>query len=438
MPLALSKNKSISSKKVKPKPIPRPIPNDVGQKTQLPTSISPLHRESFSKSLDILAAPRELQQLLLNSFKNAFVTRIDDQLQSVIQQVKQHLFNREFDQAFSEEAFLDAYATRWSPSRALTYFDILIDLSHLSSSSLARKDEYSPKIGSFIKPKDDLTSLGTKTLTIEGASPSHEEATKALSSPKSDDYRIVCIGGGAGAEIVALAGYFHLATSWAQNAPLSNPRDQPTALFNITAIDKADWSNTTEKIYAALTTNPPLSSYVSASAKDSNAPLVNASEFQVHFHQQDILTVPPETMKDLLRNVKLVTLMFTLNELYSTSMTTTTTTLLSITAAIPHDALLLVVDSPGSYSTVTVGSATASADGSKTYPMQWLLDHTLLEAASIGDDDAPVREKQWEKLYSNDSRWFRLPSGLTYPIGLEDVRCQVHLYRRLKRVSDMS
>ena len=363
------------------------------------------------------------------------MTRIDDQLPSVIQQVKQHLFNREFDQAFSEEAFLDAYATRWSPSRALTYFNILIDLSHLVPSLLARKDEYSPKIGPFIEPKDDLTSLGTKTLTIEGASSSHEEVTKASSSPKSDDYRIVCIGGGAGAEIVALAGYFHLATSWAQNAPLSNPRGQPAALFNITAIDKADWSNTMEKIYAALTTNPPLSSYASASAKDSNTPFVNASEFKVHFHQQDILTVPPETMKDLLRNVKLVTLMFTLNELYSTSITTTTTTLLSITAAIPHDALLLVVDSPGSYSTVAVGSATASTGGSKMYPMQWLLDHTLLEAASIGDADATVRQKQWEKLYSNNSRWFRLPSGLAYPIGLEDVRCQVHLYRRLEHIN---
>ena len=35
----------------------------------------------------------------------------------------------------------------------------------------------------------------------------------------------------------------------------------------------------------------------------------------------------------------------------------------------------------------------------------------------------------WEKLESADSVWFRLAEGLRYPIQLENMRYQMHLYR---------
>jgi 25S rRNA (uracil2843-N3)-methyltransferase len=40
-------------------------------------------------------------------------------------------------------------------------------------------------------------------------------------------------------------------------------------------------------------------------------------------------------------------------------------------------------------------------------------------------------EVKWEKLVSDESRWFRLQESLKYPIPLENMRCQVHLFRRL-------
>lgn len=447
--MAPSASKSKPSKKVETEIIPKDV---AGHETRL---------KSFSKKSNNSTKSIELQQLLLNIFKTAFVARINDELPPTIQQVKQHLYNREFDLAFKNEAFLEAYAIRWSPSRALAYLDILNNLPHLSTNLYPHNNEIAPKIDLTIQSENAIaSSVGPKNIAIEAKSSSHQQASdKATGDSKSDDIRIVCMGGGAGAEMVALAGYFHHAASLARDNLSLGHRDQsaPGAHFDITAIDIADWSNTIKKTYAGLTTDPPLSRYASASAREVNVPLVDAGQFKVHFLQQDILQLPTaaEQMQTLLpKNVKLVTLMFTLNELYSTSISATTTMLLSLTATIPPGALFLIVDSPGSYSTINIGSPASSSSQTpptpsqspKNYPMQWLLDHTLLESASIiipsspSSSQNPAQEnkkqetkkhKQWEKLYSNDSRWFRLDPELTYPVGLEDVRCQVHLFLRL-------
>lgn len=115
-------------------------------------------------------------------------------------------------------------------------------------------------------------------------------------------------------------------------------------------------------------------------------------------------------------------MMFTLNELYSTSVSKTQRLLFELTVATRPGTLLLVVDSPGSYSTVTINGA------EKKYPMQWLLDHTLLEASRKTRVLPPG--DHWTKVLTDESRWFRLPKGLDYPIELENMRYQIHLYRR--------
>jgi 25S rRNA (uracil2843-N3)-methyltransferase len=98
-----------------------------------------------------------------------------------------------------------------------------------------------------------------------------------------------------------------------------------------------------------------------------------------------------------------------------------------------------VVDSPGSYSETKFGNATDA----KRYPMKWLLDHALLEnhkrrnIAASDDDDGNNKPRgkdeyvAWEKMVEDDSRWFRIPEGLRYGIPLENMRYQIHLYRRL-------
>ncbi len=135
---------------------------------------------------------------------------------------------------------------------------------------------------------------------------------------------------------------------------------------------------------------------------------------------QDILELEKPKLADIIGPCPcLTTLLFTLNELFASGgIGKTTAFLMKLTSIIPIGSLLLVVDSPGSYSETTVGKL------AKRYPMQWLLDKVLLETESN-----PVEGRRWVKLQSNDSVWFRLSDGLRYPIPLENMRYQMHLYR---------
>lgn len=386
------------------------------RKTHDADSTSPRTSAARGKELSIEAqCPIPLQQLLLDVFKNAFSTRFNEGLGAAVQEVKRNLYNRDFHFAFSGDAFLEAYATRWSPSRALAYLDIFLDLLPF---------RHHPGLDNPHNDESDRTHAA-----VQAKSSSQSQPNIATSFSMRNHMKIVCIGGGAGSELVALAGYLHRTMNLAATA-----HDRSAAThFNVTVVDIADWSAAVDKIYQTVTTNPPLSQYASASAKAANTPLVDALNYEVRLVKQDILNSEPKQMEALLKDVNLVTLMFTLNELYSTSIGAATNMLLSITSILAPDSSLLVVDSPGSYSTVSIGKAAdgASPKAQKSYPMQWLLDHTLLEAASLNKPKGNVEGKQWEKVNSHDSKWFRLPSGLTYPIDLEDMRYQLHLYRRL-------
>ena len=365
--------------------------------------------------------PVELQQHLLNVFKNTFRENYNSKLSGLIQRTKQHLFSREFNKAFGSEDLREAYAVRWSPSRALAYTQIFYNLTPLTRRLVSDCGDQ----GSTDQPQD---ALATAQNTAEDAE-----------DPRGKSNRIVCIGAGAGAEIVALGGYLSLLS----NRPVSDTQEaisQDEGLdrtispqrLEIMAIDIADWGSVVDRLQSSVTAAPPLSQYASAEAKAANSALIGATAMVLNFVKQDVLSMAMDQMPAIFADALLVTLMFTLNELYSSSMSATTNLLLALTMLLPAGALLLVVDSPGSYSTVSVGK-TSDANGQSTnnYPMQWLLDHTLLESAAIGSSKNASAERQWEKLESQDSEWFRLPSELRYPIELEDMRYQMHLYRRL-------
>ena len=342
--------------------------------------------------------PIELQQIVLNIFRHAFAPRFEPGIPIILQQIKQHLFNRDFKSAFGQDSFREAYAMRWSPVRALAYIQIFSDV--LSKNPLDHQD-----------PKRDSRGL-----------PLQPASTK----------QIVCIGGGAGAELIAAAAYLHLIGR--PRLESEDPEERSKCLpmsFAIKSIDIADWSSVLEKLHSCMTAAPPISEYSSSAA--ANPALITPAACTLSFMQEDVLNINNRDFATVLSDVVLVTLMFTLNELYSSSIGSTTNLLLSLTMLLKPGTLLLVVDSPGSYSTVNVGKASSVDDGStrKRYPMQWLLDHTLLESAAISTSKNTAAERQWKKLESRESEWFRLSNELRYPVNLEDMRYQVHLYRRL-------
>ena len=336
-------------------------------------------------------------------------------LKPLIQTIKSHLYNRDFDSAFTDadEELLRAYALRWSATRALGYAGVF---------------------------------KAVLKLLDFGQQPVSDERTKGK--------QIVCIGGGGGAEIVALGGAWRdLTASTTSSEEEEEGEKEKLGLeqvdLTVTAVDIADWSSVVDRLDTTMR-----SSRVS-SLKSHPAPLIQQQQqqqppsntdtnepdngnqdekvngkFNVNFHRADILTLPENDLAHLYNpqqktDTVMVTLMFTLNELFSTSMAKATGFLLRTTDAVQPGTLLLVVDSPGSYSSLKLGGGTKTGT-ERQYPMKFLLDHTLLTVAT----------GKWERVLSQDSRWWRRDaSRLWYDVGegagLEDMRFQVHLYRRL-------
>ncbi|PYH79167.1 hypothetical protein BO82DRAFT_289540 [Aspergillus uvarum CBS 121591] len=468
--------------------------NEPKKRTTTQGKHRPQDADSAGNQINISATiPLTLQQLLLNVFKAALLThRVPSSssrsiengdeghagavaqapeaaaeqpqqppqldIKGLIQTIKSHLYNRDFDSAFTDadEELLRAYALRWSSSRALGYAGIF---RALLAVLLKRKGQ----------------GGGDEAEAEEGVSG-----------------HVVCIGGGAGAEIVALAAAWR---DWMDavaggeqedprtlaaivgdlslhetNEPEATAREEastPNALsrvmkrhrLSVTAIDIADWSRIVDRLVSTIRSPAvagsdahPAPLYRDAGLSmspdaqpDTSAPA--SSSFQVGFQKLDILSASEEELRRLVhppreqdtRTPVLVTLMFTLNELFSTSMAKATGFLLRLTDLLRPGAVLLVVDSPGSYSTLKLGKnsggsggdgeegeeSTRSSTSDRQYPMKFLLDHALLSVAA----------GKWERLFSQDSRWWRrdaarLRYGVGDAAGLEDMRFQVHIYRR--------
>lgn len=382
-----------STKKPNSNPFKKRAPENKPQRQQLQ------QKEEQQTPLDNPAStiPLTLQQLLLNVFQSALVpntpaSQHDQQNQSdandnegeldlkpLIQTIKSHLYNRDFDSAFTDanEELLRAYALRWSASRTLGYAGI-----------------FKAVLGLLSEDKEGRGAGG----------------------------QIVCIGGGAGAEIVALAGVRRDIVAAATDTDTDGEEGEVGMELKVTTVDIADWSGVVGRLDVAIR-----SSKVSGS-KRHPAPLLpdgNGDKFGVAFQKADVLSLPEGELKSLYgQGTVMVTLMFTLNELFSTSMAKATAFLLRTTDVVDPGTLFLVVDSPGSYSSLSLGKSEEKVE--RKYPMKFLLDHTLLSVA----------EGKWEKVLSQDSRWWRRDAArLQYDVGegagLEDMRFQVHLYRRL-------
>lgn len=412
-----------------------------------------LQKKSTSSASQVAASegqiliPLASQQRVLDVFRDACSTKVDD-LQATTQVVKQHLFNRDFFAAFSKEEYLWAYATRWSPSRALAYQTILQDIMlHLLPRNVPHQRSSEchalPRVTSKSSParSDHSQSANCELDGDSAAPPSYDQEQQvppyehppaypaSFTRPDADEavLQFTCIGGGAGAEVVAIAAWTGLHSQRVRDGQINEGATAaPSALraksVKVNSIDIADWSAVVTSLCTASTTSRTLSKYASADAIVANSALLAPDEFAVDFEKHDVLNADLDKLRVVFQNTDVITIMFTLNELYSTSVSKTQRLLFELTVSSRPGTLLLVVDSPGSYSTVTINGS------EKKYPMQWLLDHTLLTACA--NTRILPRGTHWEKVISDDSRWFRMPQGLKYAVDLENMRYQIHLYRR--------
>lgn len=463
MPAPRQGNRRRSPTRAKP-PRTRQPPKQADRKSSKQPEQKPINNpsndneDSDTGRIDLSATiPLSLQQLLLDVFKTALLnpptggtpapatnpsTNLDLDVnrqpespsetspaqldtKSLVQTIKSHLYQRDFDSAFTDadEALLRVYSLRWSAARALGYVGI-----------------FKAVLG-WMRAENDGDGDG------DG-----DGARWARVNPTT---RIVCIGGGAGAEVVALAAVWRdldagvegmeegvagvsledegMNREAGDDGPVEAGSSTSPGL-DVATVDIADWSGVVERLSRTVTSADVPTPITSK----HQPPLVSGTNgLNVSFHRTDVLSTPEPALKDVLLGTSntstsppslLVTLMFTLNELFSTSMAKTTGLLLQMTEILPPGATLLVVDSPGSYSTLKLGKGKdGAAAQERKYPMKFLLDHTLLSVA----------EGKWERVLTQDSRWWRRDAArLKYEVGdgagLEDMRFQVHLYRRLK------
>jgi len=410
--------------------------------TQKPSKLRAPARDKDSAaatSEDQLPAP--LQQILLDIFKDTCVAGTASDIGKSLQEIKGHLYNRDFAAAFGKDEYLRVYAARWSPSRALGYAHIFHDLENfLFEKNVPLIDSPEIPLGARLenvervdvddKGSKDVASISDQLITslrldLDARTQSDNIGVEyyAPLASAARCFKVACLGGGAGAEIVGLAGWLGYLGERSRESSTETSASHPLDFLEVSCYDMANWDVVVKDLYEHCVAPPKLSKYASAATQASNSALLPSDTLQVTFQQQDVLEYSPAEVNSNFSNTDLVTLMFTLNELYSTSVSKAQHLLRNLTANMREGAFLLVVDSPGSYSAVTINGA------ERKYPMQWLLDHTLLDPPSKASGLKP--QVLWEKLVSDESRWFRLQKeSLKYPIDLENMRYQIHLYRR--------
>ncbi|KAK6216073.1 hypothetical protein LQW54_003848 [Pestalotiopsis sp. IQ-011] len=341
-------------------------------------------------SLQKTFLPVELQQLILDVFRVTFPASQDfEALKPLLALINDPLVQGDFETAFGTDEFRDGYAIRWSPSRALMYSDVLAQIC----------DEH------------------------RGC----PWAEQLLGDGAAGPVRVLCLGGGA-AELMALAGLLRYRREDAAGRPEAASSPPLAPIIDIHQVDAADWSGIVSRLNTALITPPELSKYASAAARAQNASFLSPQAFATNFTKTDVLKLTVEDLQSMMRSdVTLVTLLFTLNDLYKTSIPRATSLLRNLSALAPRGCLLLAIDAHEATAT-----AVGPRDGQeKAYPMSWLLDKALIpNQGPAGEASAPP--PVWEKLVDDTNRLCKFPEkGLNYPAGLENLKVQVHLFRRL-------
>ncbi|GEQ67155.1 hypothetical protein JCM33374_g818 [Metschnikowia sp. JCM 33374] len=215
-----------------------------------------------------------------------------------------------------------------------------------------------------------------------------QEISTLFSDPNKQS-RVLCVGGGAASELVGLASVF---------CCLKTPNGDTPSSLHMDIIDIADWSSIVNNV----------TSYI------QNKWLYSASKLSAQFKLGDILAQTPEQLK--LSQLDLVTLLFTTNELFCEKRTETIRFLQSLSSNCRSGALLLITESAGSYSHITVGS--------KQFPVQFLIDTILI--GKPGTEDGP-----WEIVNQSESCWYRINEReVSYPVKLENMRFFYRLYRK--------
>ncbi|KAJ3359886.1 hypothetical protein GGF32_008902 [Allomyces javanicus] len=178
----------------------------------------------------------------------------------------------------------------------------------------------------------------------------------------------VLLGGGAGSELAAI---LHSRTQYENDHGKNQQRH-----LKVTTVDIGDYSSVLSRIETAFA---------------PNSSTTYTSSFSVGNLLDPAFPLP-------VADAMVVTLFFTLNELFAQSKAGAMAFLQRLIAALPRDAILVVADSAGSFSDLMIGS--------REYKITVLLDMM----------------RGLRRVAGADSLWFRFIPELRYPHKLENMR----------------
>ncbi|SCU79125.1 LAME_0A07338g1_1 [Lachancea meyersii CBS 8951] len=225
----------------------------------------------------------------------------------------------------------------------------------------------------------------------------HLQAVRELIQ-ECPDCEILSIGGGAGGELVSIASIF--APSIDFNAKYSTKEtDAESRSLKVRVVDLANWTAEVEKLTESI---------------QKSWLFDHAADLKIQFLNTDILKA---TSQDLnLPSLNLITLLFTTNELFMAEKAATIRFFQKLNQDCHSGCHLLIVESAGSYSHITVGS--------KKFPIQFLIDTLLL--GKRGQESTGA----WDLVQEHDSLWYRAKDEVDYPLKIENMRFFYRLYRK--------
>ena len=245
------------------------------------------------------------------------------------QKIKQLFYHRQYLDIFSDPELVSVYAAEYPPSRALCYANLFLNDPQLSQILLSSSD-------------------------------------------------LLCLGAGAGSEMVAI--------SVAHSILKSEKHSQ----LRITCQDIADYTHILNLFEEQLRVQYPTCN--------------------VSFQHQVYDLLEPQYSDKLVSEIaqsQLITAMFLLNELLASSKAGFVKLIGKIVENMKQGSYFLVVDSAGSFSELDVNG--------KSYKCFLLLDHV----------------KAFECVLSQDAQWYRFPEELRYPLKLNNMRYYLRLYRKI-------
>lgn len=333
--------------------------------------------------------PQQILDLFKTCFAEELYHDVGGSLEDTIQEVKSDLYNREYIRAFDSEKKRIAYCCRWSPSRAVAYASLLSYLEPVRNILQCK---------SSINKSDDRESNRTADACSNGVTTTELDGLRNLSITNSAS-KVLCIGGGAGGELAALASIFTPCRDF--NSKFSTSKKNTDAGdLEVHVVDIADWGSVLTRLEQEI----------------SNTWLYGeAVHFTVRFTNRNVLTLTASEME--LQNLDLITLLFTTNELFLENRASSIRFLQKLNQECSPGAHLLIVESAGSYSHIQIGA--------KKFPIQFLIDTILL--GKRGEES----QGSWELISQNDSLWYRGDErSFDYPLKVENMRFFYRLYKK--------